>query len=57
MVNPKNTSRECSDCGDVSKENRKTQELFLCVHCGHTANADVNASQIIKSRGSTTLVV
>jgi putative transposase len=39
-VDPKNTSRTCPCCGHVSADNRKTQALFVCVKCGHTANAD-----------------
>ena len=31
-------------CGHVSEENRKTQELFLCVKCGYTENADYAAA-------------
>ncbi|MFK7826330.1 MAG: zinc ribbon domain-containing protein [Oligoflexales bacterium] len=31
----------------MAKENRKSQSVFKCVKCGHTENADVNASHII----------
>jgi IS605 OrfB family transposase len=51
-VNPKNTSRECSACGHISKSNRKTQSNFLCQQCGHSANADANAALNIKARAS-----
>jgi putative transposase len=46
LVDPRNTSRTCSqqDCGYVSQDNRLTQANFLCVKCGHTANADTNAA-------------
>jgi putative transposase len=43
-VNPTNTSRTCSNCNHVAPDNRATQDLFLCVSCGHTANADTNAA-------------
>ncbi|MDF2709646.1 MAG: transposase [Nonomuraea muscovyensis] len=43
-VNPANTSRTCSRCGHVAKENRLTQAAFACTACGHTAHADVNAA-------------
>ena len=46
-VNPKNTSKGCSNCGYVHDENRKTQTNFECVSCGHKMNADLNASQNI----------
>lgn len=37
--NPRNTSRECPECGAVSKENRKG-EHFSCQRCGHAEDAD-----------------
>ncbi|MFG3437607.1 RNA-guided endonuclease InsQ/TnpB family protein [Nonomuraea sp. NPDC047897] len=43
-VDPRNTSRTCSRCGHVAKENRLTQAAFACTACGHTAHADVNAA-------------
>jgi putative transposase len=52
-INPAYTSQTCSVCGHVSKENRKTQSAFVCVSCGYTANADLNASvNILKLGGS-----
>jgi len=49
-VDPKNTSRMCSECGHIAAESRTTQEKFKCVQCGHQENADVNASKNILSR-------
>lgn len=49
-VNPKYTSQECNSCGHISKENRPTQELFKCVKCGHSGNADHEASITILNR-------
>ena len=46
-INPRNTSRRCSDCGHIAKENRKDQASFLCVKCGSKANADYNAAKNI----------
>lgn len=54
--NPKNSSNECSECGYVSKENRKSQSEFKCMACEHQENADVNAAKNHKSRGYTTLL-
>lgn len=45
------TSQTCSHCGCVDKENRKSQEKFVCQHCGYVANADVNAAVNIRSLG------
>ncbi len=33
------------------KENRQSQAKFVCISCGHTANADINASKNILARG------
>ncbi|MDD2945532.1 MAG: transposase [Acinetobacter sp.] len=44
------TSQECASCGYTHPDNRKTQDRFICVSCGHTDNADHNASIIIKNR-------
>jgi putative transposase len=43
-VNPAYTSQCCSACGHVAKDNRESQAVFLCVACGYTGNADVNAA-------------
>ena len=49
-VSPKNTSRECNICGHTDKDNRKTQEAFLCLDCGHREHADSNAAKTIRNR-------
>lgn len=38
------TSQLCSSCGHISRENRKSQEKFICENCGDSRNADFNAS-------------
>jgi len=38
-VDPANTSRTCPVCREVSKENRKG-EVFKCISCGYTGDAD-----------------
>ena len=43
-VDPRNTSRTCSECGHCAKENRKSQASFVCQACGYAANADINAA-------------
>ena len=52
-VDPRNTSRACSDCGHVSAENRPDQATFRCVSCGHADNADVNAAKNLLRVGQT----
>ena len=51
LVNPKNTSLKCRICGYIAKENRKNQTDFQCIQCGHTENADLNASINILAEG------
>ena len=51
-VNPKNTSRRCFACGRVERESRKGP-LFRCIHCGHEADADLNAAENILHRART----
>lgn len=49
-VNPRNSSRECAECGHIEKNNRKTQAEFICQSCGHSDNADKNAAKVILMR-------
>jgi IS605 OrfB family transposase len=51
-VNPRNTSRTCNRCGHCDKANRKSQSAFLCLQCGHSANADHNAALNIAARAA-----
>ena len=44
VINPKNTSRTCPACHHISALNRPTQAEFVCVECGHSEHADVNAA-------------
>ncbi len=39
-VPPRNTSRTCPACRQVSADNRQTQARFTCVECGFEENAD-----------------
>jgi len=48
-VNARYTSQTCAACGRVCKESRKGPR-FVCVRCGHAADADVNAAQVILLR-------
>jgi putative transposase len=49
-VDPRNTSRQCSECGYTDKANRKSQSLFLCGQCNFSAIADYNAALNIRVR-------
>jgi len=43
-VDPRNTSRTCSECGHCEKANRPSQAEFICKSCGFVAAADHNAA-------------
>jgi len=43
------TSQTCK-CGNITKSNRVTQEMFKCVNCGLTSNADAHSSDMIEER-------
>jgi len=49
-IDPRYTSQTCNKCGHISKENRQSQSKFVCTSCGHTANADINASKNILAK-------
>jgi IS605 OrfB family transposase len=51
VVDPRNTSRTCSVCGNCDKANRKSQSVFLCRQCGYADNADFNAAKNIRGKG------
>ena len=50
-VPAKNSSRECSVCHCTDSRNRPSQAVFRCIACGFEANADWNASEVIRMRG------
>jgi IS605 OrfB family transposase len=47
-VDPRNTSRICSECGHCEKRNRKSRDEFECRHCGFACGADKNAARNIR---------
>lgn len=49
-INPFHTSQECSQCGHTDKANRD-KEKFVCLACGHFADADIDAAVVIAARG------
>ena len=50
FTSPCATSIECSVCHTIEKDNRRNQEEFKCIECGHTINADNQASFNIGNR-------
>jgi putative transposase len=53
-VDPRNTSKGCSVCGWIDAKNRPNQATFLCISCGHSEAADLNAARNIRARASVT---
>jgi putative transposase len=43
-VDPRYTSKKCSQCGLIKASNRVNQALFKCVGCRHEDHADINAA-------------
>jgi putative transposase len=41
VVDPRNTSRKCPECGHLDKGNRLERAIFLCRECGHFDHADI----------------
>lgn len=51
-VDARYTSQTCNACGSKDKASRISQSRFVCTACGVEANADDNAAQNIKGRGT-----
>ena len=52
--NPAFTSQKCKKCHHIDPGNRPSQAVFSCLKCGHTENADFNASHNILVAGQAT---
>ena len=50
-VDPRNTSRQCSECWHTHRSNRVDQAKFACRSCGIVLHADINGSRNIARRG------
>lgn len=50
IVDPRNTSRTCPECGHCEKANRKSQAEFECRACGHSSHADLVAARNVRAR-------
>ena len=49
------TSQTCAACGVIDARSRRDQSHFICVACGHEANADTNAATNILRRADSAL--
>jgi IS605 OrfB family transposase len=52
LVDPRNTSRECPECGHISKRNRLRRDVFCCQRCGLAGPADHIAARNIFGRAA-----
>ena len=50
LVNPRNTSKICSHCGE-QVEKSLAERTHTCLHCGLVLDRDVNAAINILHRG------
>ncbi|MFC8505496.1 RNA-guided endonuclease InsQ/TnpB family protein [Streptomyces sp. NPDC057411] len=50
FVDPRNTSRQCSECRHTHRTNRVSQARFACRSCGVVLHADHNGSRNIRRR-------
>src|SRR5439155_18037838 len=57
LVDPRNTSRQCSECGYIDKANRQSQSLFLCGQCQYSALADYNAALNLRLRARAAVIL
>ena len=53
-VNPKYTSQTCSRCSYRNEKNRN-KDTFICLRCGYTDHADINAAINIRDLYISTL--
>jgi putative transposase len=52
LVDPRNTSRTCPQCGLIDARNRPNQASFRCIGCGFAGPADTIAARNIASRAA-----
>ncbi|MEV6541537.1 transposase [Streptomyces sp. NPDC051665] len=50
LVQPARTSQTCGACNHWDPASRISRDAFVCTRCGHTDDADHNASVVILSR-------
>ena len=49
-VDPRGTSIACVECGHADRDSRRSRSVFICVRCGHEADADINAARNVLAR-------
>ena len=51
-IDPKYTSITCIECGNQNKKNRKSRDVFKCIKCGYTLDADLNSARNIRRKSN-----
>ena len=51
LVDPRQTSQECSQCGNMKKDLKLSDRIYHCNACGLTIDRDLNAAINIERRG------
>lgn len=46
-INPQNTSKTCSVCGNIKENLTLKDRVYLCEKCGNTLHGNINMLQII----------
>jgi putative transposase len=49
-VDPRNTSKMCSACGHIARNNRRSRGWFTCRACSFQLHADLNAARNIAAK-------
>lgn len=55
FVDPAYTSQQCPHCGTTTRKNRKVRDIFKCISCDFTEDADIVGAINIASKGATDL--
>ena len=50
-IDPKNTSKKCSKCGNIKKDLKLSDRVYKCKKCGKEIDRDYNAALNIKQKG------
>ena len=51
LINPRDTSRKCSRCGNVRKDLKLSDRIYHCSSCGLIIDRDLNAAINIRNMG------
>ena len=49
-ADPRGTSITCVECGHADRDSWRSRSVFICVRCGHGADADINAARNLPAR-------